>query len=179
MTATGQAVMGAEVTGPAIMGVDRAVALPAIMRDLACYGEQWMYLQQSEVEDAYGPIHPDRAEMQQLSARGTCIPAATLSSGDECTLATWDGQIGQHFGKGSRVVISRQHPKVDQLGSCSVSSSSPGRLHLNFQTPDVDPEPETWRLDLRPNYVPWYRASTAIESFTTVGNPRRPRLCNC
>ena len=88
MTATGQAVMGAEVTGPAIMGVDRAVALPAIMRDLACYGEQWMYLQQSEVEDAYGPIQPDRVDMQQLSARGTCIPAATLSSGDERTLAT-------------------------------------------------------------------------------------------
>ena len=135
-------------TGPAIMEVDSAVARAAIERDLSWYADQWRHLQEVEVEAAYGPIDPEPADIQELSRKGTCIHDVTLRRGMDCIEATWAGDSGRHIVEGAAVVISREHPKVDKLRTCTVATRSRGRLELRPGLPDVDIENDTWRLDV-------------------------------
>ena len=55
------------------MAVESADARAAIQRDLTCYAEQWQYLQEVEVEAAYGVFDPEPADIQELRRQGTCI----------------------------------------------------------------------------------------------------------
>ena len=153
-------------TGPAIMGVDSAVARAAIERDLRCYADQWRHLQQVEVEAAYGPIDPEPADKEELSRKGTCIHDVTLRRGMDCIKATWAGDSGRHIVEGAAVVISREHPKVDKLRTCTVATRRRGRLELRPGLPDVDIENDTWRLDVEVNYVPYYAAVRNMLGFT-------------
>ena len=86
----------------------------------------------------------------------------------DCIEATWDGPSGRHFVKGAVVVISRRHPKIDKLRTCTVANRCRGRLQLRPGLPDLDVESDTWRLDVEANYVPLYRVAHAIHSFTSV-----------
>ena len=159
-------------TGPAILEVDSAVARAAIERDLSCYADQWRYLQQVEVEAAYGPADPELADKQELSRKGTCIHDVTLRCGEDCIEATWAGDSERHIVEGVSVVISREHPKIDTLRSCIVASREyhrgRDRLVLLPPLPDVDFENDTWLLDVEVNYVPLYRVGHAIKHFTSV-----------
>ena len=122
------------------MGVDSAVARAAIERDLRCYADQWRHLQEVEVEAAYGPIDPEPEDIQELSRKGTCIHDVTLRRGMDCIEATWAGDSGQQIREGATVVISREHPKVDKLRTCTVATRRRGRLELRPGLPDVDIE---------------------------------------
>ena len=125
-------------TGPAILEVDSAVARAAIERDLSCYADQWRHLQEVEVEAAYGPVYPEPADIQELSRKGTCIHAVTLRRGMGCIEATWAGDSGRHIVEGAAVVISREHPNIDKLRTCTVAHRCRGRLELRPGLPDLD-----------------------------------------
>ena len=140
-------------TGPAIMDVDFAIAKAAIERDLTCYADQWQYLQGEEAEAAYGPSDPDQADIQELNRKGTCILNVTLRPGMDC-IEAMVGDSGRQIVEGAAVVISREHPKVDKLRTCTVATRRRGRLELRPGLPDVDIENDTWRLDVEVNYVP-------------------------
>jgi len=155
-------------TGPVIVEVDSAVARAAIERDLSCYADQWRHLQEVEVEAPYGPVFPEPADIQELSRRGTCIHDVTLRHGMDCIEATWAGNSGRHILEGAAVVISREHPKIDKLRTCTVANRQTGRLELHPGLPDLDIEKDTWRLDVEVNYVQYYRVAHAISSFTSV-----------
>ena len=153
--------------------VGSAVAREAIERDLSCYADQWLHLQEVEVQAAYGPVDPEPAELQELSRHGTCIHEVTLRRGRDCTEATWAGGSGRHLDEGAAVVISRAHPKIDKLRTCTVLDRGRRGLVLRPGLPDVDIENGTWRLDVEVNYVPYYRAANAINSFTSL-QPNAP-----
>jgi hypothetical protein len=86
----------------------------------------------------------------------------------DCIEATWAGDSGQHIVEGDAVVISREHPKVDKLRTCTVATKRRGRLELRPGLPDVGIENDTWRLDVEVNYVPYYRVANAINCFTSL-----------
>ena len=48
------------------MGIDAAEARAAIERDLRFYADEWLYLQEEEVEVPYGPIDPKASDMDCL-----------------------------------------------------------------------------------------------------------------
>ena len=150
------------------MEVDSAVARAAIERDLSCYADQWRHLQEVEVEGAYGPVDPVPADIQELSRKGTCIHDVTLRRGRDCIEATWAGNSGRQIVEGVAVVISREHPKIDKLRTCTVANRCPGRLELRPGLPDLDIENDTWRLDVEVNYVQNYRVANAINIFTSI-----------
>ena len=158
-------------TGPAIMEVDSVVAREAIERDLSCYADQWRHLQEEEVEAPYGPIDPELADIEELGRKGTCIHGVTLRGGVDCIEATWAGDSGQNIDEDAAVVISREHPKVDKLGTLTVATRNRGRLELHPGLLDVDLDNlscQLWRLDLEVNYVPFYRVAAAISHFTSL-----------
>ena len=150
------------------MEVDSVVAVAAIERDLSCYADQWRHLQEEEVEAPYGPIDPELADIKELRRKGTCIHGVTLRGGVDCIEATWAGDSGQNIDEDAAVVISREHPKVDKLRTCTVATKCRGRLELRPGLPDVDIENGTWRLDVEVNYVPLYRVAHAINCFTSL-----------
>ena len=125
-------------TGPAIMEVNSVVAREAIERDLSCYADHWRLLQEEEVEAPYGPIEPELDDIQELRRKGTWIPDVTLGAGMHGIEATWTGNFGQNIVEGAAVVISRTHPQVDKLRTCTVATKSRGRLELRAGLPDVD-----------------------------------------
>ena len=125
-------------------------------------------LQEEEVESPYGTIDPELADIQELSRKGTCIHDVTLRRDMDCIEATWAGDSGQNIEEGAAVVISREHPKVDKLRTCTVATRRRGRLELRPGLPDVDIENDTWRLDVEVNYVPYYRVANAINCFTSL-----------
>ena len=155
-------------TGPAIMEVDFAVARAAIECDLNCYAGQWRHLQEVDVEAAYGPVDPAPAGIRELSRKGTCIYDVTLRPCMDCTEVTWAGDDGRHIVEGDVVVISREHPKIDKLRTCTVSNRCRGRLELRPGLLDVDIENDTWRLDVQVNYVQYYRVANAINYFNSL-----------
>ena len=69
----------------------------------------------------------------------------------DCIEATWAGDSGRQIVEGATVVISRKHPKVDKLRTCTVATRSRGRLELRPGLPDVDIENDTSRLDVEVN----------------------------
>ena len=99
------------------MDVDSEDARGAIGRDLSCYADQWWHLQEMEVESVYGPVHAKPAETLELIRRETCIPADTLRRGSNCIESTWAGDAGRDIVEGASVVISRQHPWLDEVAS--------------------------------------------------------------
>ena len=127
------------------------VARAAIERDLSSYKDQWQRLQEMEVEAPYGPVYPEQSDLRELTRSGTCLLAVTLRHGTDCIEATWDGGSGQHIVNGASVVISREHPKIDKLRTCTVANRCRGRLVLHPGLPDVDIDDGTWRLDLEAN----------------------------
>ena len=133
--------------------VDSAVAEAAIKCGLSCYANQWWCLQLNEVEDAYGPLFPQRSHIEKLRRSGNCIHDVTFHRGIHCIKATWPGDGGQHIIKGTVVVISRTHPKIDKLRSCVVQERDRGELEVAAWAEDVDIEEGTWRLDADVNYV--------------------------
>ena len=175
-----------------MMEVDSALAEAAIKCDLNCYANQWRHLQLNEVEDAYGPLFPQRSHIEKLRRSGNCIHDVTFHRGIDCIKATWPGDGGRHIIQGTSVVISRTHPKIDKLRSCVVNESvvnEMGQDELHFAVKDlnesvvnemsacaedVDIEEGTWRLDVEINYVQYYRASAALSSFTEVGPTLSP-----
>ena len=156
------------------MGIDAAEASAAIERDLRCYANQWLYLQEEEVEVPYGPIHPEASDMEVLSRQGTCIHNVILRPGSDGIQATWRGHSGRLIVTGAVVVISRTHPKVDQLRTFNVATRNQCQLELRPWVPDVDIEKGTWRLDLQVNWVPYYRVSWAMDHFTSLTPPSSP-----
>ena len=135
-------------TGQAIMGIDAAEAILAIERDLRFYAEQWLYLQEEEVELPYGPIVAEQSDMEELFRKGTCIHDVTLRHGSDGIQATWRGHSGRLIVTDAVVVISRTHPKVDELRTFTLATRNEGQLELRPWIPDVDIEEGTWRLDL-------------------------------
>ena len=120
----------ATATGPAMIEVDSAVAKAAIECDLNCYANQWRQLQLDEVEDAYGPLFPEPTDIDELRRTGNCIHDVTLHRGIDCIKAAWLGDGGQHIVKGTSVVISRKHPKIDKLRTCVVAKGG-GEVNWN------------------------------------------------
>ena len=92
----------------------------------------------------------------------------TLRRGADGIVATWAGDYGRDLVNGAAVVISREHPNIDKLRTCTVAHKSRSRLVLRPGIPDVDIENGTWRLDVEVNYVPYYRVASAIQSFTSL-----------
>ena len=156
------------------MGIDAAEAMPAIECDLRCYADEWLNLQQEEVEVPYGPIYPKASDIEELSRKGTCIHDVTLRRGIDGIQATCDGNSGLEIVTGASVVISRTHPKVDTLKTLKVRRRNQGQLELRGWLPDVDIEEGTWRLDLEVNYVQLYRVSRAMDKFTSLTPPSSP-----
>ena len=154
--------------------VESAVAEAAIKCDLNCYANQWRHLQLNEVEDAYGPLFPQRSHIDKLRRNGNCIHDVTFHRGIDCIKAAWPGDGGQHIMQGTFVVISRTHPKIDKLTSCVVKERGRGELEFAACAKDVDIEEGTWRLDAEINYVQYYRVSAALSSFTEVGPTLSP-----
>ena len=87
----------------------------------------------------------------------------------DCIVATWDGDAGRGIDEGATVIISREHPKIDKFGTCTVAKNLPARLGLDIDIDiDINIEEYTWRLDVEVNYVQFYRVGNAINSFTYV-----------
>ena len=82
--------------------------------------------------------------------------------------------MGGDIVEGDDFVISRTHPQVDILTTCIVATKSRGRLKLRAGLADVDIETGTWRLDLKVNYAPYYRVSTALNHFTSLSLTSSP-----
>ena len=157
-------------TGPAIVAVDSSLDRQAIERDLSSYAFQWRHLQDVEAQDAYGPAYPEPADIRELNRKGTCIYGVTLRRCMNCIEASWAGNSGRHFAVSAAVVISRTHPEIDRLRSCTVKNIHPGRLELRpaYLDPALDIENGTWRLDLEANCAQYYRISAAIHNFISI-----------
>ena len=115
-------------------------------------------LQQNEVEDFYGPLHPEKeTEVVDFLQKGTCIPEVTLRRHGSYVVATWDGDKGSEIKDKMKVVISHTHPKTDSLSSKSYTVANKSRcqmeLHGNFSAITID-EDMQWRLDIEANYIP-------------------------
>ena len=84
-----------------------------------------------------------------------------------CIVATWDDRDVRAIDEGVIVIISRERPMIDKLGTCTVANTCPGLLELDIDIDiDIDIEEYTWRLDVEVNYVQLYRAGNAINSFS-------------
>ena len=156
------------------MDPDSAVARAAIERNLSCYADQWRRLQEVEVGASYGPVDPEPDVIKDLTRRGTCILAATLRRGTDCTEVTCSAVSGPHIVDGVEVGIRRSHPKLDGLRQCTVSNRRGDRFELHPDVPDEDIDHVTWRLDVQVNDVPCDRLAKAIGSFTSVAPTSSP-----
>ena len=163
-------------TAPAIMEVDSVFGREAIEPDLSSYARQWRFLLQKEVEAPYGPIQPEPDDIQELRRKGTWIPDVTLHVRVDCIEARWTENVGHNIVQGTDVVISRTHPKVDKLRTCTVTARAHRRLLLRAWSPDPDIEMGTWRLDVEVNWVPYYRVNTALHHFTSLSPPSPPSI---
>ena len=163
-------------TAPAIMEVDSVFGREAIEPDLSSYARQWRFLLQKEVEAPYGPIQPEPDDIQELRRKGTWIPDVTLHARVDCIEARWTENVGHNIVQGTDVVISRTHPKVDKLRTCTVTARTHRRLLLRAWSPDPDIEMGTWRLDVEVNWVPYYRVNTALHHFTSLSPPSPPSI---
>ena len=91
----------------------------------------------------------------------------------DCVVVTWYGDAGRAIDEGATVIISRMHPKIDKLATCTVAENRPGRMELYLAAEiDIDDDIEiddyTWRLDVQVSYVQFYRVAHAINTFTYV-----------
>ena len=102
------------------MEFDGTLARAAIELELASYARHWNELQLIEVQDAYGPLSPESADIEELRRKGTCIRDVTLRGCTDCIKAEWFGDAGEHIVKGTVVVISRTHPMLDKERTCMV-----------------------------------------------------------
>ena len=98
----------------------------------------WGELQLTEVQDVYGPLSAESADIGELRRNGTCIRDVTLRGCTDCIKATWVGDAGEHIVEGTAVVISRTHPRIDRQRTCIVAKRNRHELEFRATVDDLE-----------------------------------------
>ena len=150
------------------MEFDDTLARAAIELELASYARHWNELQLIEVQDVYGPLSAESADIGELRRNGTCIRDVTLRGCTDCIKATWVGDAGEHIVEGTAVVISRTHPRIDRQRTCIVAKRDRHELEFRATVEDLEIAEGIWRLDAEANYAQYSLVNAAINCFTQV-----------
>ena len=124
------------------------------------------------MEDVYGPVYPEPADIEELRRKGTCIHVVTLRGCIDCIKAEWFGDAGEHIVKGTVVVLSRTHPMIDKERTCIVAkrdrNGDRNELEFRATVEDLEIAEGIWRLDAEANYAQCSLVNAAINCFTQV-----------